>query len=85
MSSIISNLTSNTIIDHPYYPIEVEIASYLANEWSVPVLLSAFSVCCGSVLLLTSIIVQKVHPNLPLSEQATIWWFVLCKSAQLSP
>ncbi|ELR03292.1 hypothetical protein VC83_07299 [Pseudogymnoascus destructans] len=74
---IISNLTNPLITDHPYYPIEVEIASYLANEWSVPVLLAAFGGVCATVLLIAQIVVDKLHSNLRTSEKITIWWFVL--------
>jgi hypothetical protein len=81
MASIISNLTNPLITDHNYYPLEVEIASYLANEWSVPVLLASFSAVCATVLLTTLVIVNKVHPHLPTIEKATIWWFVLCMSS----
>lgn len=77
-SEILSNLTNPLITDHPYYPIEVEIASYLANEWSVPVLLAAFGSVCAAVLLAAQIVVDKLHPNLRTAEKATIWWFVLC-------
>ncbi|RDL39391.1 EBDP2, emopamil-binding protein [Venustampulla echinocandica] len=65
------------ITNHPYYPLEVEIASYLANEWSVPVLLGSFSTLCAAILLGTLAIVKRLHPNLPGKEKAAIWWFVL--------
>jgi len=68
---------SNLITDHPYYPLEVEIASYLANEWSVPVLLGTFSTVCAVILVGTLLGVNKVHPQLPGCEKAAIWWFVL--------
>jgi cholestenol Delta-isomerase len=78
MPSINSSSTAN----HPYYPLEVEIASYLANEWSVPVLLGTFAGVCATVLLATLLTVNKVHPNLRGSEKAAIWWFVLCESSK---
>lgn len=81
-AKIIGNLTNPLITDHDYYPIQVEIASLLANEWSVPVLLAAFASICGTVLLLAMVIVQKRNPNLRKIEKATIMWFVLCKLHQ---
>lgn len=80
-AKIISNLTTTAhmITDHPYYPLEVQIASLLANEWSVPVLLAAFAGVCGTVLLLAMTIVNKHSPQLRTIEKATIMWFVLCK------
>lgn len=77
-SKIIGNLTNPLITDHDYYPIQVEIASLLANEWSVPVLLAAFATICGTVLLLAMLVVHKRNPNLRTIEKTTIMWFVLC-------
>ncbi|KAK8194437.1 hypothetical protein M8818_007629 [Zalaria obscura] len=62
---------------HPYYPVEVEIAGYLANEWSVPTLLTIFAAGCSVLFFGTYLIVKKVHPRLPKSELVTIMWFVL--------
>lgn len=78
MAEIMENITTY-VTDHPYYPIQVEIASYLANEYSVTVLLSLFTAICVSIILTTTFIVKKVHPNLPGTEKAAIWWFVICK------
>jgi cholestenol delta-isomerase len=82
MGSIVQTLNSSSITSHPYYPLEVEIASYLANEWSVPALLGTFAGVCSIVLLATLLIVNKVHPNLKGTEKAAIWWFVLCESCE---
>lgn len=80
VDSIVGNLTNKMITDHPYYPLEVEIASYLANEWSMPVLLATFSTLCATILIVTLLVVKKIHPNLHGADKAAIWWFVLCKS-----
>lgn len=68
------------IVDHPFYPLEVEIAAYLANEWTMQVLLSVFVAGILAVILGTRFVVDKVHPNLALREKAAIWWFVICTS-----
>ena len=72
------NTSSMLITDHPYYPLQVEIASYLANEWSVPVLLGVFAALCATIFFGTMSIVNRVHPNLPAGEKAAIWWLILC-------
>jgi len=80
MSAIIGNVTNalpNMITDHPFYPIKVEIANYLANEWSVLVLLTTFSGGLLFILFATLAIVRTVHPNLHGGDKAAIWWFVL--------
>jgi len=84
MMSIMETLNASSgsnlmVTDHPYYPIEVEIASYLANEWSVPILLGIFAAACTTILVGTQIVVNKAHPHLPSCEKAAIWWFVLCR------
>jgi cholestenol delta-isomerase len=71
--------TTNHFTDHPYYPKHVEIASYLANEYSVTLLLGTFTTICVSIVMGTLFIVKKSHPNLPSLEKAAIWWFVICK------
>lgn len=75
------NATSTPLMvtDHHYYPLEVEIANYLANEWSVPVLLGIFAAVCASIVIGTVVIIDKTHPNLPKGEKAAIWWFVICE------
>ncbi|KAI9838106.1 MAG: hypothetical protein M1819_006262 [Sarea resinae] len=74
----IMNVSQVPASTHPYYPVEVEIVGYLANEWPVPLLLSLFGGGCGLVFALTLLIVRKVHPGLPAKEKLAILWFVLC-------
>lgn len=82
MDSIIDTLNNSKqlITDHPYFPLEVEIVSYLANEWSVPTLLSLFAALCATIIFGTKAIVSRVHPHLAATEKAAIWWLVLCTS-----
>ncbi|KAG9239752.1 EBDP2, emopamil-binding protein [Amylocarpus encephaloides] len=71
------------ITDHPYYPLQVEIASYLANEWSMQILLAAFATICAAVLFGTLLTVNRLHPDLPSVEKASIWWFILSGAIHL--
>jgi hypothetical protein len=84
MVEIMENITQtvNFVKDHPYYPIQVEIASLIANEWSVTVLLSVFTALCATIIFGTRYLVAKFHPNLPGTEKAAIWWFVICKEVR---
>jgi cholestenol delta-isomerase len=66
---------------HPYYPLEVEIVGYLANEQSVPMLLGLFGGTVLGIFAVTLLIVRLAHPNLQSTEKTTILWFVLCKSS----
>ena len=81
MASIMekTNTTTLGVTSHPFYPLEVEIANYLANEWSMQVLLAIFTICCASIFFSTKFFVARAHPHLPGSEKAAIWWFVLCR------
>ena len=63
---------------HPFYPLEVEIANYLANEWSMQVLLAIFTTLCATIFFGTKFVVNRAHPHLASTEKAAIWWFVLC-------
>ncbi len=74
------NLSKSAMItNHPYYPIEVEIAHLVANDLTMPVLLSIFTALCATILFVTKFVVDRVHPHLKGSEKAAIWWFVICK------
>jgi cholestenol delta-isomerase len=64
--------------DHPYFPLGVQITGYLANEFSVPVLLTYFGAGCAAIFALSHVVVKRVRPGLPISEILTIFWFALC-------
>lgn len=63
---------------HPYYPPEVEIIGYIANEWDTLTLVSIFAAVCTAIFSVTYVVVNKVRSQIPLSELSTILWFVLC-------
>lgn len=65
---------------HPYYPVEVEIVGYIANEYTVPQLLSFFAAGCAVILGFTNYVVRSFRPRIPMSELLTVMWFVLCTS-----
>jgi cholestenol delta-isomerase len=71
------------VTNHPYYPLEVEIASYLANEWSVTLLLSLFFGTCALVFMATMKVVNTWHGHLTRGEKAAVWWFVLSGAIHL--
>ncbi|KAJ5610249.1 hypothetical protein N7510_006968 [Penicillium lagena] len=49
---------------HPYYPIGLEIAGYLANEWDTLTLLFIFAAGCTAIFSVTYLVVMKVHPRI---------------------
>jgi cholestenol delta-isomerase len=75
-------LMNNTInydsVKHPYYPLDANIAGYVANESTVLSLLGSFVAGCAAIFVFTYLIVKRVNPRLPTSELITVMWFVLC-------
>lgn len=64
---------------HPYYPIDLEIVGYLANEWDTLTLVSLFAAGCTAIFLVTYLVVMRVQPKIPSGDLWTIMWFVLCR------
>jgi len=63
--------------------LEMEIASYLANEWTVPTLLSIFFGACAVLFICTRAFVARLYPHLSGAERAAIWWLVLSGAIHL--
>ena len=68
---------------HPYYPLDAEIANYVANTWSVPALLGVFFSACGVLFASTYFVARSVQPRLTRGELLTIMWFVLSGAIHL--
>lgn len=68
---------------HPYYPLEVEIIGYLANEWSVVTLLSIFTAGIVALLGVTRVVAKKIQPSIADTELLCVMWFVLTASIHL--
>ncbi|KAH7071581.1 hypothetical protein FB567DRAFT_597981, partial [Paraphoma chrysanthemicola] len=60
---------------HPYYPIEAQIAGYLANKWNTFELVSMFSALCAGIFGITYVLVKRIRPNLSNGDLSTIMWF----------
>jgi len=73
------NATASSMLSetpHPFYPIGVEIAGYLANDKDTMTLfgvaLTGLAVICGA----TWTIVSRVSPGLRIGDKLTILWFM---------
>ncbi|EER42495.1 conserved hypothetical protein [Histoplasma capsulatum var. duboisii H88] len=62
---------------HPYYPIDAELIGYLANEWSVPFLISIFAGGWAFILGSTLVVLSFVTPKLGKADRVAILWFML--------
>ena len=82
MASLGINATKLIHPPNPFYPLNTPVVGYLANEWSVPVLLGIFAAGWVVILGATHVLVKRHNPSLATTEKATILWFVLCKYAQ---
>jgi cholestenol delta-isomerase len=67
-----------TMPAHPYYPLEAEIVGYLANQYSVPMLLVLFASGCAAIISTTFLLVKQIRKTISNGELATIMWFTLC-------
>ena len=84
VSELVDNLTKTEVPAlHPYYPLGVDIAGYLANEYSVPYLLGVFALGCAAIFGVTYVVTKSLRPNIPKSELWTVMWFVLSGTIHL--
>jgi cholestenol delta-isomerase len=74
---IVSNASNVLTSPHPYYPLDVEITGYLANEWGVLKLLLTFAAGCAAIFYATHVVVKRIQPTISNSELFTVMWFVL--------
>ncbi|MCJ1326975.1 hypothetical protein MMC10_003641 [Thelotrema lepadinum] len=65
---------------HPFYPPEINLAGYLANDWDVPTLIVLFFGGWAVISAATIYGVRAYNPRLSGWDQATLMWFVLCGS-----
>lgn len=70
-------------VPHPFYPLDAEVVGYLANEYSVPVLLGTFAAGCIVLLGATSALIGRSSPTLSRGDKAAVLWNVLSKSRSM--
>ena len=81
MDSVLTNVTESLKnAPHPFYPLEANVVGYLANEYSVPVLLGTFAAGCIVILGSTLALVRRQNAVLSHGDKAAILWNVLSKS-----
>lgn len=74
--------TKVPLATHPYYPHELELVGFKANDMNVVQMLSIFAAGWVVILSITNYVVQKINPKISSSELATAMWFVLCELPQ---
>ena len=64
---------------HPFYPVDVELDGYLANQRSAFHMVCMFLVAAVAVLCLTSALILRSFSGLRRSDKLAVEWFVLSK------
>ncbi len=79
------NIVTETLkhAPHPFYPLDAEVVGYLANEYSVPVLLGTFAIGCVIILGATSTLIGRNSPILSSGDRWAILWNVLSESRSI--
>ncbi|KAJ9504190.1 hypothetical protein LTR99_005881 [Exophiala xenobiotica] len=62
---------------HPFYPVGVEVANFIANDKTVVQLLATFAVGCAAVLGATWLLAGRLAPRLKATDKAAVLWFCL--------
>ena len=79
MASANAMKTKIPLPPHPFYPQEINLAGYLANDWDVPTLLAVFAGGWAVILGITLAVVKRYNPTLASSDKICILWFVLSR------
>jgi len=64
---------------HPFYPVEIDIANYIANDKQVLELVLTFAGGSAVILGATWLAVSRISPHLKATDKVTILWFFLSR------
>lgn len=65
-----------TVLDHPFYPPDLNPIGYAANTMSISALLGIFAIVTVGVIGLSSVIIKAVKPNISRADKILVGWFV---------
>jgi len=63
---------------HPYYPTEIKILNFVANDRGVVELLTIFAIGCTAILGLAWFLASSFAPRLRTADKWIALWFCLC-------
>lgn len=74
-------LSDANAASHPYYPLDLSLSgnAYLRNSLPVLALVQSFGGVVAALLLSTLLIARRARPDLGLTDQALVLWFVMSK------
>lgn len=64
---------------HPYFPLESEIANFIANDMTLFQLLATFGAGCAVILSVAWLVATRTTPRLKTSDKLAVLWFCLSK------
>ena len=70
-------MTVEAMAEHPYYPPEIQLLGYVANEYSVPQLLAGFFSTWSAILAVSFLVAKRYNPGLSTGDTICVLWFVL--------
>lgn len=65
-----------TVLDHPFYPPDLDPIGYAANTLSITALLGTFAVAVAGVIAFSSAVLKAVKPNISRTDKILVGWFV---------
>ena len=68
----------NDTLQHPYFPLGIDLPGYIANTIPALLLIRWFASGVAIIFLATYLIVKYTRPNISNGKLATIMCFVLC-------
>jgi hypothetical protein len=74
-----------TLPTNPYYPLNLSLPAYAANELSLTDILARFAAVLIVLFTCTQYAAHALNQNLSWSSRATIFWFVLCRLCPSPP
>ncbi|CAI7638804.1 unnamed protein product [Penicillium glandicola] len=65
----------STMLNHPFYPPNLNPTGYAANTMSISAILGAFAIAVVSIIGFTSIVL-KIRPSISRGDKILVGWFV---------
>lgn len=72
------NDSTDTLGDHPYFPLGIAMPGYAPNTMTSPALVACFAAGSGALLTSAYAIISRVRPGLGRGDMFAALWFVLC-------
>lgn len=64
--------------EHPYYPLNAEIAGFIANDKSALLLLSTFAAILVVISSVAVLLAKRINGRLTSADTWALNWFILC-------